>query len=130
MRRNIITQYMIIWNMLEELKCQFQTDNRLIIEIGSLYKSTDSDEVLTGCSLIKINDLGIIFYQPLMNAFFYHGEFPGSIFFGEAHFRLQREFKTTLSTFLQRLFIEVWQAKTPKVLEYSQELEQQLFANS
>jgi hypothetical protein len=79
---------------------------------------------------ILVGEIGVFYYHPEILEFYYFGDFPGSVFHGSAHFPLRRGSNSTMPYRFQRVLMEVWEQKAPKIIEYTEDIEAQLFADS
>ncbi len=118
---------MITFHALEEIKKIFQTEGEITFYFGEICLATRFNKIELEGSHTSANSSRVIYFDPAEKECFFWGDFPGSDFFGTAHFKLIRSFKPTLKKSFRNLLEEVWQQKVSKTLTYTQELEKQLF---
>lgn len=113
--------------VLEMLQLQFKTQGEISFEIDKSIYNPDTNTTVTKCSYILLEDIGIIYYDPIRKESFYNGTIPGSYFFGIMHFRLKRDFKPILPVIVESFLIDAYHQNIPQKLIFSEQLEKELF---
>lgn len=127
--KNIITQNMILYYTLNQIKIKFKTEGYLEIKHGPIYLVDGPNRYDFETSFILIETDTIIYLDPSTKDCCFWGLYPGAFFFGIMHFRLVKNFKTTINWHLKQIFEEVFTEKAQKIIEYTEETENQLFIN-
>jgi hypothetical protein len=109
------------------LREQFCDEGALFIEIGKNLLNYINGDMIEEYSFILIKDRGIIYYNPERKECFYDGGVDGWDFYIIEHYRLKMNFRSLLPWRLEATLVEVFKQKEPKKLDYSEEVEKELF---
>jgi hypothetical protein len=127
--RPVITQTMIINYAINQIRLEFRSKKALEVrfDLIHLYNSYYRKDCET--SFIEVNPQSLIYFDPEEEECFYWGTYPGDYFFGTAHLKAVKNFKSTINLALMKTFKDVLSQKSTKVIVYTEQIEKQLFTN-